>query len=195
MIVFLLKAQWGRLKPSRSAAAHYPGGCGRRATDPDRGWTGPHSWQMALGAFGQPGGQGTEVQEKPWGGSRRDKFGKRWRRGSLERSKMLTERAAPTARPRGSHSQSHPEGGLRGLCRAPSRRDAACPSLPLASMAGWLPWCGRASPSLPPSKQVWFFFFSFSPLRKRQSRKLALCSRQGGFEQDNPFGQASNTSV
>lgn len=57
-------------------------------------------------------------------------------------SKMLTERAAPTARPRGSHSQSHPEGGLRGLCRAPSRRDAACPSLPLASTAGWLPWCG-----------------------------------------------------
>lgn len=84
----------------------------------------------------------------------------------------------------------HPEEGSRGLWQALSRRDAACPSLPLASITGMLPWCGQASPSLPPSKH--FFFF---PSGEDKAGNSLRAPRRGGFEQDNPFGQASNTSV
>lgn len=84
----------------------------------------------------------------------------------------------------------HPEEGSRGLWQALSRRDAACPSLPLVSITGMLPWCGQASPSLPPSKH--FFFF---PSGEDKAGNSLRAPRRGGFEQDNPFGQASNTSV
>lgn len=191
----LLKAQWGRLKPSRSAAAHYPGGCGGWATDADRGWTGPHSWQMALGAFGQPGGQGTEVQEKPWGGSRRDKFGKRWRRGSLEQQQDAHRASCSHGQTSGLPQPVPPRGGFAWAVPGTEQKRCCLP-VPALGLHGRLAAVVWASQPVPASFQAGLvFFFSFSPLRKRQSRKLALCSRQGGFEQDNPFGQASNTSV
>lgn len=52
-------------------------------------------------------------------------------------------------------------------------------------------WCGEVRRLIPASFQA----LLFSPLRRRQNRKLASCSQQGGFEQDNPFGQASESSM
>lgn len=79
-------------------------------------------------------------------------------------------------------------GAQRGAHRATSSCSTAGPPPPAPiSME-------RCCQPIPCSFQPLFFFFLF-PLRRRQSRKLTPRSRRGGFEQDNPFGQASNTSM
>lgn len=91
------------------------------------------------------------------GGSSQVKFGKHWRKGSLEQQQGAV----------GVSCSSVPI--PRGIWWALSSSDTA---LHPRDAAGGLQ---------PPPKHL------FPPLSRDQSRELALCSQQGGFEQDNPL--------
>lgn len=161
-----------------------------------------HLW-MDGGILESTGGKGWRCRGSTGvvnSGGRQGKSGEHWRKGSLEQKRWEqqlgtqqdTQPCELLPWPDLRVPAALPEEGSQGPCRALSRRDVACLSLPSVSITCVVVRTGQASPLLPPSKH--FLFFG-PPPRRGWSRKLASCSRQGGFEQDNPFGQASNTSM